>query len=135
MAVPERQRLGKRTSSRQVFSDVHKSRPCTCCTLCKNTIHSSSEMAGWNFLQSIEPYSPRCMHLSNCRDSLSSGGKNSNNYNPRWSRVAPNTKPCEVSGCIEPACRCTKLATKEEISQHLQCPLLDNLENMETSLL
>ena len=62
---------------------------------------------------------------------MSSGEKNRNNYNPRWSRVAPKTKPYEVSGCIEPACRCTKLATKEEISQHLQCPPLDNLENME----
>ena len=48
--------------------------------------------------------------------------------------IAPNTKPCEISGCIEPACICTKLETKEEISQHLQCPPLDNLENMETNL-
>ena len=140
MAVPERHWLGKRTSSRQVFSDVHKSRPCTSCTLCKERSIQCTHPVKWKdgnllkFLQSIEPdlnILPDACICRNCRDSLSSGEKN---RNPRWSRVAPNTKPCEVSGCFEPACRCTKLATKEEISQHLQCPPLDNLENMETNL-
>ena len=90
-------------------------------------------MKGWKsikVLQSIEPdlnILPDACICRNCRDSLSSGEKNRN----RWSRVAPNNKPCEVSGCIEPACRCTKLETKEEISQHLP---LDNLENMEINL-
>ena len=87
-------------------------------------------------MQFIEPdlnILPDACICRNCRDSLSNGRKKPNNYKPRWSRVAPIIKPCEVSGCIEPACRCTKLATKEEITQNLQCPL-DNLENFETNL-
>ena len=61
IAVPERQRLGKRTSSRQVFLDVHKSRPCTSYTLCKERSIQYTHPAKWKdgnllkFLQSIEP--------------------------------------------------------------------------------
>ena len=142
MAVPERQRLGKKSSFQEVYSDVHKSRPCTSCTLCKEKSIKYTHPVKWKdenllkFLQSIEPdlnILPDACICRNCRDSLSNGRKKPNNYKPRWSRVAPIIKPCEVSGCIEPACRCTKLATKEEITQHLQCPL-DNLENFETNL-
>ena len=80
MAVPERQRLGKRTSSRKVFSDVHKSGPCTSCTLCKERSVQYTHSVKWKdgnllkFLQSIEPdlnILPDACICRNCRDSLS----------------------------------------------------------------
>ena len=109
MAVPERQRLGKKSSFQEVYSDVHKSRPCTSCTLCKeksikytHPVKSKDENL-LKFLQSIEPdlnILPDACICRNCRDSLSNGRKKPNNYKPRWSRVAPIIKPCEVCPCI-----------------------------------
>ncbi len=89
-----------------------------------------------HFLQSIEPglniLQDSCI-CRNCRDSLRNGEKHPTNYKPRWSRVAPIAKPCEVSECFGLASRCTTLATKGEIANYLQCSL-DNLENSETNL-
>lgn len=142
MPVPGSQRLGEKSSSRQVYSDIHKDRPCTSCSLCKEKAIKYTHPVKWKdervlkFLQSIEPdlnIRPDSCICRNCRDSLSNGEKNPSIYKPRWSRVVPTIKPCDVSLCTEASCRCTKLASKHEIAELLQCSL-DNLENTETNL-
>ena len=84
VAVPEQH--GKRNpQSRQVFSDVHKGRPCTSCILCKEKTLQYTHPIKWKnaallkFLQVIEPnlnIPPDACICRNCRDSLSSGHKN-----------------------------------------------------------
>ena len=142
--VPQIREQQEKRTSRSVFSDVHKGRPCTACTLCKEKSIQYTHPLKWkdegliSFLHAIEPDlnipADACI-CRNCRDSLSNGRKHPDNYRPRWLKVSTGImKKCDVPGCIEHALRCTKLATREEIRQHLQCPPLTSPDKMETDL-
>ena len=91
------------------------------------------------FLLAIEPelsVAPDACICRNCRDSLSSGHRNPDHFQPRWSRVGASSSvlECEVPGCTKPACRCTQLASKEEIRCHLQCGPLTDRSGKDTNL-
>ena len=132
-------------SPQEIFSDAHKGRPCTSCVLCKENSLQYTHPVKWKdaslgkFLQSIQPDLnvplDACI-CRKCRDNLSAGQKNPDNYHPRWAtgHAQAIVSTCEVSGCIEAACRQTKLASREEIQKYLQCPPLANLPNDKTSL-
>ncbi len=58
----------------------------------------------------------------NCYSNLFSGRKNKD-YKPRWRKTKASKPYCEVIGCGVISSRCTKLASKEDISSNLQCTL------------
>ena len=91
------------------------------------------------FLQGIESelvVAPDACTCRNCRDSLSTGLRNPDTYQPRWLRVGTSSTrtECEVPGCAELASRCTRLAEKEKIRQYLQCAAFENIESSDTNL-
>ena len=69
-------------------------------------------------------------------ESLSTGLRNPDTYQPRWLRVGTSSTrtECEVPGCAELASRCTRLAEKEKIRQYLQCAAFENIESSDTNL-
>ena len=77
--------------SRLVFSNVHKGRPCTNCLLCKDKQPQYTHPIKWKnqalltFLKTLEPelnIAPDACICRNCRDSISSGQRNPDSYNP-----------------------------------------------------
>lgn len=139
-SIPPSSMPAQSTGNIQPSSDVHKGRSCTCCLLCKEIYMQYTHPIKWKntellaFLQAIEPelsVTPDACICRNCRNSLSSGLRNPEGYKPRWLRVgtARGTMECEVPGCATPAYRCTRLASKEDISRHLHCAVLGTTGN------
>ena len=100
-----------------VFSDVHENRPCTSCTLCKETYVQYTHPVKWKnqdlltFLRSIEPdltIKPDSCICRNCND-------NQKEHSIHMM--------CGVSNCNEPVSRNTQLTRREEVSKYLECSL------------
>ena len=122
----------RRSQTRLVFSDVHENRPCTNCTLCKETYVQYAHPVRWKnpdlltFLRSIEPdlpIQPDSCICRNCNDNLRKGQKDPENFCPRWRKERSTHTICEVSDCNEPVSKSTQLASREEVGKHLECSL------------
>lgn len=90
------------------------------------------------YLKTIEPglaINPDTCICRNCRDSLTNLHKSPVELRPRWSRVAAasriTTITCEIPECYEQACRCTRVASKDDIRLHLKCASFTDKDNYE----
>ena len=120
-----------KSRTRLVFSSVHENRPCSDCTLCKETYVQYTHPVRWKnqdlviFLKCIEPHLSIQQESRSCHESLRKGQKDPENFSPRW-RKEPNhhtCAECEVASCSEPVSRSTQLASRDKISESLQCTL------------
>ena len=112
----------KSAPSRLVISDVHSDSPCQECILCKSKQHVYTHPLKWKdqslftYLRDIEPEmfidATACI-CRNCKADLANGKKDPAHYHPRWTARTPRDTPCEVPNCEDPACRSTKLGTRE----------------------
>ncbi len=132
----------RRSQTCLVFSDVHESRPCTNCNLCKEIYVQYTHPVNWKnkdlltFLRSIEPdltIQPDSCICRNCNDNLRKGQKDPENFRPRWRKERSTHMMCEISDCNEPVSKTTQLASREEVSERLECSLTQNVTSNSTS--
>ena len=107
---------------RQVYSSVHKHRPCQPCSLCKQGNQSKYfHPKSWKdttLLERLKQSEPSLDILPDscicrlCRDDLSKLG--SEGHTPRWRKMKQNNvkRVCYVSGCSNPSSKVTQLANK-----------------------
>ena len=120
----------KSAPSRLVISDVHSDSPCQECILCKSKQHVNTHPLKWKdqslftYLRDIEPemfiVATACI-CRNCKADLANGKKDPAHYHPRWTARTLCDTPCEVPNCEDPACRSTKLGTRELLSDLFNC--------------
>ena len=134
----------RKSRTRLVFSSVHENRPCSDCTLCKETYVQYTHPVRWKnqdlviFLKSMEPHlsiqQESCI-CRNCHESLRKGQKDPENFSPRWRKEHTHhmCAECEVASCSEPVSRSTQLASRDEISDFLQCTLDIRSANSKTT--
>lgn len=123
--------------SRLVFSDVHSGSPCKECFLCKEKQPVYTHAMKWKdqslltYLRDIEPemsIDARTCICRNCRLDLANGQRDSANYHPRWAPKTQCDDTCEVPNCEDPACRSTKLGTKELLRDLFNCQPKNEVE-------
>ena len=107
-----------------VHSTVHQGKPCTHCILCAETNLQYTHPVSWknkDLMRQTEPnkvISPESCICRNCRDSLSKGLKDPDNFHPRWKRKTV-TIVCQAKNCKEVATRCTHITSQENIDDIL----------------
>ena len=110
-----RSQSSKRTTclpSRLVFSDAHKGRSCSACTLCSESSVRYTHPVSWKnsemlpFVRSIcggeNVNADSCICL-NCRDSINKGMKCPDAFKPRWRKKEKNAI------CMHVVKRCTNI--------------------------
>ena len=117
---------------RQVYSTVHKDRPCQPCILCKQGNHSKYfHPKLWKdptLLERLKQHEPSLNILSEtcicrlCRDDLSNLGDE--DHVPRWKKVNETSvkKICYVADCSNASFKVTKLASKATFDELFDTP-------------
>ena len=117
---------------RQVYSAVHKGRPCQPCILCKQSNQSKYfHPKLWKdstLLERLKQHEPSLDILPEtcicrlCRDDLSKLGDE--DHTPRWKKLnkTRDKKTCYVSGCSGASYKVTKLASKATLDKLFDTP-------------
>lgn len=122
--MAEKRKARSLPTSLDVYSSVHKGKPCTACILCNEKQTQYTHPASWKndetitLLRRLEPnkviIGESCI-CRNCRDSLNTALKTPGNFQPRWRRENKAIDKCQVNQCTEKARRSTNIATWDRI--------------------